>query len=87
MPSRTKKPSRSREREELVAAARAVSVPATCDVAIVGGGASGLAAAITAAEAGASVVMLERDLACGRTILATGNGRCNFANVSPDPRR
>lgn len=87
MPSRTKKPSRSREREELATAARAVELPAACDVAVVGGGASGLAAAITAAEAGASVVVLERDLACGRTILATGNGRCNFASVSPDPRR
>jgi len=87
MSPRAKKPSRSRERERLIAAAQAVDVPAACDVAVVGGGASGLAAAITAAEAGASVVVLERDLSCGRTILATGNGRCNFANVSHDPRR
>ncbi len=87
MSPRAKKPSRSRERERLIAAARAVDVPASCDVAVVGGGASGLVAAITAAEEGASVVVLERDLACGRTVLATGNGRCNFANISLGPRR
>lgn len=57
-------------------------VPARCDVAVVGGGAAGLAAANAAAESGASVVVLERGLACGRTILATGNGRCNFMNAS-----
>lgn len=55
--------------------------PERCDVVVVGGGASGLAAAIAAAEAGASVVVLERAVECGRTILATGNGRCNFSNV------
>ena len=57
-------------------------VPARCDVVVVGGGASGLAAGIAAAEAGASVVVLERAVECGRTILATGNGRCNFSNAS-----
>ena len=79
---------RSRAREEALAAAAAVRVPARCDVAVVGGGAAGLAAAVAAAEYGASVVVLERGLACGRTILATGNGRCNFMNVSlcgPEP--
>ncbi|MGQ5425444.1 FAD-dependent oxidoreductase [Thermophilibacter sp. ZX-H3] len=72
---------RSRAREEALAAAAAVRVADAYDVAVVGGGASGLAAAIAAAEAGASVVVLERDVACGRTILATGNGRCNFMNA------
>ena len=79
---------RSRAREEALAAAAAVRVPARCDVAVVGGGAAGLAAAVAAAEYGASVVVLERGLACARTILATGNGRCNFMNVSlcgPEP--
>lgn len=56
-------------------------VPERCDVVVVGGGASGLAAAIAAAEAGASVVVVERAVECGRTILATGNGRCNFSNA------
>ncbi|MCR8907246.1 NAD(P)/FAD-dependent oxidoreductase [Thermophilibacter sp. ET337] len=74
--------SRSQAREEALAAAAAVRVPERCDVAVVGGGAAGLAAAIAAAEAGASVVVLERALACGRSILATGNGRCNFMNAA-----
>ena len=72
---------RSRAREEALAAAAAVRVADAYDVAVVGGGASGLAAAIAAAESGASVLVLERDVACGRTILATGNGRCNFMNA------
>ena len=74
--------SRAQVRERALASAAAVSVPSRCDVVVVGGGASGLAAAIAAAEAGASVVVLERALECGRTILATGNGRCNFMNAS-----
>lgn len=64
-----------------------MAVPPRCDVVVVGGGASGLAAAVTAAEAGASVVTLERDPSCGRTILATGNGRCNFSNAGLSPER
>ena len=74
--------SRSRAREEALAAAAAVRVPERCDVAVVGGGAAGLAAAVAAAESGASVAVLERAATCGRTILATGNGRCNFMNAS-----
>lgn len=73
--------SRSRAREEALAAASAVRVPERCDVAVIGGGASGLAAAVAAAEAGASVTVLERAVECGRTILATGNGRCNLMNA------
>ncbi len=80
-----KKVSRTKQREALAAAAAAVRVPTCCDVVVVGGGAAGLAAAISAAEAGASVVVLERELECGRKILATGNGRCNFANEDLDP--
>ena len=73
--------SRSREREEALAAAEAARVPERCDVCVIGGGASGLAAAIAAGESGAAVVVLERSPECGRTILATGNGRCNFSNA------
>ena len=72
---------RARERERLECAAAAVELPAHVDVCVAGGGASGLACAVAAAEAGASVVVLERALECGRTILATGNGRCNFCNT------
>lgn len=50
-------------------------------VAIVGGGASGMLAAITAAEQGASVLLLERNDALGKKILATGNGKCNLTNT------
>lgn len=81
------RPSRTQARAEALREAAAVQVPEACDVCVVGAGASGLACAIAAAEAGASVVALEAAPECGRTILATGNGRCNFANVSPDPRR
>ena len=56
-------------------------------IAVLGGGAAGLAAAIAAAEAlraaGASarVMVYEADERVGRSILATGNGRCNFSNA------
>ena len=57
------------------------------DVLVIGGGASGLAAAITAARAGKSVCIVERDVACGLKLLATGNGRCNLSNESIDFQR
>lgn len=49
-------------------------------VLIVGGGASGLMAAIAAAEQGAKVTVLEKNRRTGKKLLATGNGRCNFTN-------
>ena len=58
-----------------------------CDVAVIGGGASGLAAAIAAARAGAAVCVIERDVEAGLPILATGNGRCNLSNARLDPAR
>lgn len=76
----SKKPSRTDLRRQALETAARVELPTSCDTCVIGGGASGLVAAITAAEAGANVVVLERDLECGRKILATGNGRCNFAN-------
>lgn len=48
------------------------------DVIVIGGGASGMMAALTAAENGRSVVLLERQSRVGRKLLATGNGRCNL---------
>lgn len=57
------------------------------DVAVVGGGASGLAAAITAARDGCRVAVIERDVAAALGILATGNGRCNISNAHLDARR
>lgn len=52
------------------------------DLIVIGGGASGLIAAITAAERGAKVLVLEKNDRIGRKILASGNGRCNMLNVS-----
>lgn len=54
----------------------------TESVLIVGGGASGLAAAITAANNGNRVVLLEKNERVGKKLLVTGNGRCNFGNLS-----
>lgn len=54
-------------------------------VIVVGGGASGLVAAIIAKRHGAEVCIIERNLKLGKKILATGNGRCNFTNVDAMP--
>ena len=53
-------------------------------VIIIGGGASGLMAAITAARGGAKVTILEHQNQIGKKILVTGNGRCNFTNTDQD---
>ena len=57
------------------------------DVIIIGGGASGMMAALTAAENGRSVLLLERQSRVGRKLLATGNGRCNLTNCNTSPAR
>ena len=44
-------------------------------IAVIGGGASGLMAAVTAADAGADVTVYERNDRVGKKILATGNGK------------
>lgn len=49
-------------------------------VVIVGGGASGLAAAIYARKNGNDVTILERNTDIGKKILLTGNGKCNYFN-------
>lgn len=51
------------------------------DVVVVGGGAAGMAAAVSAARHGARVLVLERMDRVGKKLLATGNGRCNLMNV------
>ena len=51
------------------------------NIVIVGGGASGMTAAITAAEKGAKVTIIEHNDRLGKKILSTGNGRCNFTNL------
>ncbi len=49
-------------------------------VIVIGGGASGLVAAITAAKEGALVTIIEQKDRLGKKILSTGNGRCNLTN-------
>ena len=49
-------------------------------VIVVGGGASGLVAAIQAARGGAEVTVIEQKEKLGKKILSTGNGRCNLTN-------
>lgn len=54
-------------------------------VAVIGGGASGMMAAVTAASEGARVILLEHKDRIGKKILSTGNGRCNFTNIHQEP--
>ena len=50
------------------------------NIVVAGGGASGMMAAITAARAGADVVLLEPNEKVGRKLYITGKGRCNVTN-------
>ena len=49
-------------------------------VAVIGAGAAGMMAAITAAEAGADVTLFERNDRVGKKLRITGKGRCNVTN-------
>lgn len=51
-------------------------------VLVIGGGAAGMMAAISAKKHGADVTIFERNNRVGRKILATGNGRCNYTNIN-----
>lgn len=55
------------------------------DVIVIGAGASGMMAAVTAAEKGASVIVLDHNAVSGKKILSTGNGKCNFTNERQEP--
>lgn len=48
---------------------------------IIGGGASGMMAALSAGRQGYKTLLVEKNNKLGKKILATGNGRCNFTNV------
>lgn len=52
------------------------------EVTVIGGGAAGLMAAITAKKNGRDVVILERKDRILKKVLVTGNGRCNLSNVN-----
>lgn len=54
-------------------------------VIVIGGGASGLMAAYSAAKNGASVILIEKNEKLGKKIYITGKGRCNLTNdCTPD---
>lgn len=52
----------------------------TPDIIVIGGGAAGCLAALTAARQGACVTLLERNQKLGRKLYITGKGRCNVTN-------
>lgn len=53
-------------------------------IGVVGGGAAGMMAAVTAARQGAEVTLLEGTSRLGTKLLSTGNGRCNLGNLRLD---
>ena len=53
------------------------------DIVVIGGGAAGLMAGITAAQQGVSVIVLERMKEPGKKMMITGKGRCNITNACP----
>ncbi len=59
-----------------------MSEKTACDVAVIGGGAAGMMAALQAAWAGARVALLEKNEKLGKKIYITGKGRCNVTNVA-----
>lgn len=55
-------------------------------IVVAGGGAAGMMSALSAAEEGASVTIVEHNDRVGRKILSTGNGRCNYTNLFQSPQ-
>lgn len=55
-------------------------------VAVIGGGAAGMMAAIEAARAGAIVTLIEKNPQLGKKLAMTGNGRCNYTNLDMSDR-
>lgn len=51
-------------------------------VAVIGGGAAGMTAAILLGRRGADVVLFEKNERVGKKLLSTGNGRCNLGNTA-----
>src|SRR5688572_30108552 len=55
------------------------------EVVVIGGGAAGLMCALTAAQRGRRVRVIEHANRCGKKILMSGGGRCNFTNTGTTP--
>ena len=56
------------------------------DVIIIGAGAAGMMAAITAGQHDASVLLIDHSLKIGEKIRISGGGRCNFTNLGANPK-
>lgn len=54
------------------------------DCIIIGGGAAGMTAAVTAARKGLKTAVIEHTDRIGKKILQTGNGKCNITNTQLD---
>ena len=54
------------------------------DVAILGSGASGCACALTLAESGKQILLIDKHKSVAKKLMATGNGRCNLTNICKD---
>ena len=57
------------------------------DLAVIGAGPAGMMAALSAAECGAKVILLEKNNAVGIKLLITGKGRCNITNSELEVRK
>lgn len=66
---------------------RATNIEKIWDVAVIGGGPSGLMAAGRASELGSEVVIIEKNDSLGVKLLITGGGRCNVTNGETDTRK
>ena len=55
------------------------------DVVIIGAGAAGLMCALTAAQRGRQVLLIDSSNKAGKKILMSGGGRCNFTNMYAEP--
>ena len=62
-------------------------MPPSHDVIIIGAGAAGMMAALTAGQRGRRVLLLDHAPEAGRKILISGGGRCNFTNRDTTPDR
>ncbi len=57
------------------------------NIGIIGAGASGIFAALTAARSGAHVTLFDHNAEIGKKLLVTGSGRCNLTNAALSPEK
>lgn len=57
------------------------------DIGIIGAGASGIFAALTAAQGGVHVTLFDHNAEIGKKLLVTGSGRCNLTNAALSPEK